>query len=401
MDPSQSINELLKRHLEDNLTAREARELQVWADTHPDNQRLLERLSKDDLLSDDLKAYWDLWDEPEGLEREQRIFNRFHIATQGYKSKTKSKRLNRWLPYVAAAMLIFSAVGLYRYYFTETELPVEIADTDILPGGNRATLTLSDGRSISLNTAQSGITVGDSITYLDGTAVLTDLSAATGQHQTLSTPYGGIYHISLPDGTGVWLNAGSTLTFPDRFDANERMVELSGEAYFDVSPQHIPFKVRTNGQIVEVLGTEFNISAYPDQTEVMTTLVEGSIDVVNQISNAVYRVMPGQQAVSQGIQTAVRQVEVAGMIAWKEGRFSFDGKSFEEIIREMARWYNLDVEYEGNIPVDQFIGDAFRTDKLSTVLRFLESSNIRYRILRSQDSRHKLIIHNEKKEASD
>src|SRR5690606_13352531 len=175
---------------------------------------------------------------------------------------------------------------------------------DILPGGNRATLTLADGRTINLSEAQTGIVVGDGITYLDGTGVLDNSASSVSTIMSLSTPKGGTYQITLPDGSKVWLNANSTLKYPSRFGGKERVVELEGEAYFDVSQQStansrqasfVPFLVKTNNQTVEVLGTEFNISAYADDPVTKTTLVEGSVKVSAHAVNASTLLKPGEQ----------------------------------------------------------------------------------------------------------
>src|SRR5690606_7652542 len=286
-----------------------------------------------------------------------------------------------------------------------------ITAQDIMPGGSRATLTLADGRTIDLNADQSGIIVGNDITYMDGSTITNGTSsdappAAASQTLVLKTPIGGNYQIVLPDGSQVWLNANSTLTYPSQFAAEERIVHLEGEAYFHVEPRHtrgksIPFKVISNGQTINVLGTEFNISAYAGEPQTKTTLVNGAIEVINLASNSTNRIVPGQQAVLQGAQMKVNEVDVSKAIAWKNGRISFDGKSFEQIMREMARWYNLTIEYEGGIPTDQFIGDAYKTDKLATVLRFLESSDIQYRVKQGHNGTHRLIIHNKgRKEAT-
>lgn len=297
-----------------------------------------------------------------------------------------TRRITHWLPY-AAAMILALSVGFFfweKAQLTDRELTKEqeLAAAEILPGGNRATLTLSDGRTVDLDSAQTGIIIRDgNINYDDGTTVEAPIHHSSSiTHHSLTTPKGGTYQVTLPDGSKVWLNAGSTLKYPSRFTAGERLVEVAGEGYFSVvRDESKPFKVVSRGQQIEVLGTEFNISAYADESSTRTTLVNGSVRVAPTAGSPV-PIRPGEQATVRGAQLDVRQVDIANATAWKSGRFSFDSKSFDQIMNEMARWYNLTVEYEGGIPSDRFIGDAFRTDKLSTVLRFLESSHIKYRL---------------------
>jgi len=398
----ENIVDLLRKYLNGTLSNQETITLQEWAKAKPENQRLMDYIVQDNFLISDLQLYWELWNETEAADRKQRILDSVHQKT-AIPRQTRFPRLRQWLPYAAVLLLAFVAGFFIIRQSKQIAEPV-ITAKDIMPGGNRATLTLADGHTINLNTDQSGIIVGNDITYMDGSTIANGTSSEA--HQTtasqtliLKTPIGGNYRIVLPDGTQVWLNANSTLTYPSQFAAEERIVQLEGEAYFHVEPQrtrgkNIPFKVISNGQTINVLGTEFNISAYAGDPQTKTTLVNGAIEVINLASNSANKIVPGQQAVLQGTKIKVDEVDVSKAIAWKNGRFSFDGKSFEQIMREMARWYNLTVEYEGGIPTDQFIGDAYKTDKLATVLRFLESSDIQYRVKPGNNGTYRLIIHN-------
>ena len=310
-----------------------------------------------------------------------------------------SRRITHWLPY-AAAVIVLSLAGFFFWEQTQTvgdqtTKEQELATAEILPGGNRATLTLSDGRTVDLDSAQTGIIIRDgNIDYHDGTTIHASIHHSSSiTYHSLTTPKGGTYQVTLPDGSKVWLNAGSTLKYPSRFTAGERLVEIVGEGYFSVArDESKPFKVISSGQQIEVLGTEFNISAYADENSTQTTLVNGSVRVV-PAAGAPVHMRPGEQATLRGAQLEIRPVDIVHATAWKNGRFSFDGKSFDQIMNEMARWYSLTVAYEGGVPTDRFIGDAFRTDKLSTVMRFLESSHIKYRLEGST-----LIINNSGKE---
>ena len=157
-------------------------------------------------------------------------------------------------------------------------------------------------------------------------------------------------------------------------------MEIVGEGYFSVAKDtRKPFKVVSSGQVVEVLGTEFNISAYPDDSNTKTTLMSGSVRVAFS-GNMEKELVPGQQSVLRGTVMEVRQVETGPYTAWKEGRFVFEGKTFTEIMRELARWYDIDIHYEGEIPEVEFYGDAFRNDNLAIVLAMLESASIDYEL---------------------
>ncbi|SEL73948.1 FecR family protein [Parapedobacter koreensis] len=308
---------------------------------------------------------------------------------------TKTYRLRKWLPYVAAALIALAVGALVigdQWSITGDQWSA-INDADIAPGGNRATLTLADGRTIDLSEAQGSIIIGDRITYADGSLVL---SSGSGEQPpktnhdesrllTLTTPQGGTYQITLPDGTKVWLNAASTLKYPSRFDRKERIVELEGEAYFDVSEQwsaadsrsankKIPFLVKTKEQTVEVLGTQFNIMAYADEVETKTTLVEGKVKVSD------FTLKPGQQATLRGTAIDIQVADIQSVVAWKEGYFVFNGTELRDAMRQLSRWYKVEVIYEGNIPRTPFFGKISRDDTLVEVLDILKAGKVNFRI---------------------
>jgi len=301
----------------------------------------------------------------------------------------------RWMAAAAAVLLI----ALGTWMVLEHKVPVRNSDlvhTSIQPGGNKATLTLEDGKTISLSTSQAGIIAGEKITYTNGTPV-EDINlnepGDANRLLVLHTPRGGTYSITLSDGTQVWLNAESTIKYPLHFASEERIVELEGEAYFHVKSTYrangekIPFKVLSKHQEVEVVGTQFNIIAYPEQETSKTTLVEGKVLVSDQRNRIV--LLPNQQASTTFGKTSVKQVNPANYIAWRDGKFSFDGKTFEETMNEIGRWYDLDIVYESRIPEEELIGDAYRNQKISLVLRILDVAEIDYKL---DVARRKLII---------
>lgn len=302
-------------------------------------------------------------------------------------SKPKTRfPLYGWLS--AAAAVVLAVVGIWFMVLNkkagETK---QYAITDIKPGGNKATLTLANGKTIVLSSTQAGIITGEKITYANGQPVQDANTASADQSQEMlavHTPLGGTYKITLPDGTDVWLNAGSTIKYPSRFSADARIVSLQGEAYFHVKSVYqangdkIPFKVIADGQEVEVLGTQFNMNAYSEQKTVKTTLVEGKVAVTVKDEHVL--LLPNQQAVTTSEKTYIKAVHVYNYTAWREGKFSFDGKTFEETIDEIARWYNLRIVYENAVPDEELTGDAFRNQNIHFVLRLLDVAQINYKL---------------------
>jgi transmembrane sensor len=288
---------------------------------------------------------------------------------------------------VAAMILVVLSIGIYFYKSTTSirETTPEQSSVSIVPGGNKATLTLSGGRRISLDDAnigklasQGGVNI---LKTYDGQLVY-DLSGnergSAVAMNTIETPRGGQYQVILPDGTKVWLNAESKLVFPSVFKGSERKVELSGEAYFEVARfTRLPFLVSSAGQVVEVLGTHFNISSYGDEPQVKTTLLEGSVRVSDKKSGQSFMLSPGQQtSLSRVGIMKLSQVNAEDAIAWKEGNFLFDNQSIEEVMRKISRWYDVDIEYRGKQTKETFVGQAPKFDKISDVLAVLELTGL-------------------------
>jgi len=294
---------------------------------------------------------------------------------------------------VAAVVLIALSAGLYSYF-----KPVKLsglksiyAKHDADPGGNKATLTLADGSKISLTDASNGQIAqqaGVKITKNEnGQLVYTIAESGKKEidYNTITTPRGGEYQINLPDGTKVWLNAASSVTFPTSFaNAKNRKIKLTGEAYFEVfKNKNLPFIVVTDKQEVEVLGTHFNVNSYEDEKDTRTTLLEGSVQVrrilhaANQ-SNIAYDnskiLKPGQQSRVSSQPSKDISVEVANItqvMAWKNGYFHFENDNLLTVMNQLSRWYDIQVVYEVNRTDDEFVGDIPRNVKLSEVLKVL------------------------------
>jgi len=292
-------------------------------------------------------------------------------------------RIWRWRAY-AAALLLTALSITWIFYTHQTDREPEIATSkpsDVVPGGNRAILTLAGGRRINLSETQSGIVVDqDQILYEEG-AELVGLEVEEAVPLELSVPGGGTYQVTLADGTKVWLNAHSKLKYPSRFGSDERTVELEGEGYFSVSKRESgdwPFRIKVTGQTVEVLGTEFNLSAYPGEPK-KTTLVEGSVRVAPALPptagetghRSPVTIKPGEQAIVGEATVDVVSVDVRKYTAWKDGLFYFEHTPFDELIREIARWYDVDVVYDGAVPRETISGKMRRGLSLMTVLGLL------------------------------
>ncbi|ODS83304.1 MAG: hypothetical protein ABS46_06880 [Cytophagaceae bacterium SCN 52-12] len=287
--------------------------------------------------------------------------------------------IRRWIPYAAA--VVFVLVIAWVAIIPRQPAVERIGAADIQPGGTRATLTLSDGKAISLDEARSGIVISDqAITYNDGPLIVPwsedGKKDLPGELLTLSTPRGGTYQVTLSDGTKVWLNAASSLKYPLHFDGNERHVDLVGEAFFSVTPSASTFRVSTAGQIIEVLGTRFNISAYPDEPLSRTTLVEGSVQVripgAKSAAGANRILSQGEQAVTGGSGIDVLQVDTESYTSWKDGFITLDHLDIASVVRQLERWYDVSFEVSGWPEGLRLTGELPRDTKLSGVLEALQ-----------------------------
>jgi ferric-dicitrate binding protein FerR (iron transport regulator) len=295
-------------------------------------------------------------------------------------------RKNKWKIHYAAAAIIICIISISTYYLLKPEHSTQISKTgnikiihqnDLAPGANKAVLTLANGASIILDSAQNGAltTQGNTkILKLNGMLTYEDSSKASSAvlYNTISTPRGGQYQLVLADGSKVWLNAASSLRFPAAFTGKERKVELMGEGYFEVAKNaSMPFKVEVNGMEVEVLGTHFNINSYHDEPAIRTTLLEGSVKINK--NNTTSLLKPGQQAEvnSAGEVRIINDADIDAAVAWKDGKFQFDRADIYAIMRQIARWYDVDVEYKGATIISHFGGTISRNVNLSQVLKML------------------------------
>ncbi|TZF84908.1 FecR family protein [Pedobacter sp. BS3] len=391
----EKAQELLNKYLENKCSPEEKRLVESWYNQAVDSHEPMP-------------------DEPDYEQVQKIIYSRLPLPRN-------IRRINYW-PRIAsaAAILLFVAIGLYFYTNDHTssqkpvKAPAKIAAA-ILPGSNKAILTLGDGSKINLTDATNGELAEQSGTKITKEAdgqlsyktAPSPLERAGGEatiHNTLTVPRGGQYQLQLPDGTKVWLNSASSLRYPSKFSGGERRVELSGEAYFEVAKaplnppkggkSHssnslssgegreeawIPFIVVTATQEVEVLGTHFNISAYHDDETTQTTLLEGKVRVSS--TNSGFRdiiLKPGQAAVTSlrkpGVEITTPD-DADDIIAWKNGYFIFNNENIRDIMKKLSRWYNFDVAYQGDMSDIAFQGNYLRSRNLDNLLKTMELTN--------------------------
>ncbi len=331
------------------------------------------------------------------------------INTTGKVYQMNSARF-KWGKIAAAIIIIFFAGVSIRLLFQNKQKDLTLVKSesqnikrnqlsnDVIPGGNKAVLILGDGSKIVLDSSENG-----SLAQQDNVKVtklsdgelsynISGVSTAEIFYNTVATPKGGQYKVVLSDGTLVWLNAASSIKYPTVFKGESRKVEITGEVYFEIAHLNrksgvgsVPFTVEVNkvtgdGGTIEVLGTHFNVNAYPDELSVSTTLVEGSVKVTSKMATAFLK--PGEQSRlnKAGNIDLIKNVNIEVALAWKNGKFQFNDASLEMVMRQLMRWYDVQVQYEGKVPLQRFGGEVSRNSKLSEVLRILEYSGVKLSI---------------------
>lgn len=329
-------------------------------------------------------------------ELKQKIFSSANKAEK-LNNTNRLRRLNfhllRRLAIAGAIVLLFSVGSYYLWQtaFKQTRQVAQNGRQEIHPGSNKAFLTLSNGKNIELSDAAQGSIAREgevaikkssdgSVTYSNSTGDLrrkTDASILN----TITTPRGGQWFVELSDGTRVWLNAASSITYPVTFNGKERIVSLTGEAYFEVVHNAAkPFRIKVGDLQIEDLGTSFNVNAYGDEPAVRTTLLEGSVKVLNKEKARILK--PGQQAMvakgSNAIQ--VKKVAVQDIIGWKNGLTLFENEDLRAIMRQISRWYDVNISYQGEVPDRLFTGGISRKSNLSDLLKILEFEDVNFTV---------------------
>jgi hypothetical protein len=350
-------------------------------DTYVDEMKLLEGGWNNDLIKEE--------------DAHARIWQRLSESRRVVPISPQKSNKYLWLK-VAAVLLLSFFVGLF---FINNEKPeprptvAKIKQKVILPGGNKAYLTMADGSRIILTDAKNGDLVtkpGLKVSKTSNGMLVYHFNKNTGnisvntkpEYNTITTPRGGQYQIILDDGTKVWLNAASSLRFPQAFTGKQREVELTGEAYFEVAKNKArPFMVQANGTQVQVLGTHFNVNAYGDNNDVTTTLLEGSVRLAH--GNSVVMLVPGQQgtAANSGAVIKVSMADIQQTMAWKNGFFIFHDLNIVEVMKQVSRWYDVDVEYQGDVTNNEFGGTVSKYKNINELLDIMQlTRSIHYKI---------------------
>jgi transmembrane sensor len=387
---SDRLSLLINKYLSNTASPEEEQELSAWYQA-----------------SNQQEVYWPVQDEQEAEALKARLLNKLQQAIH---PAATIKRMpfyrSTGLQVAAAVLIILGAASWFLFNHAKqpvaTTAPTVEKQHIIVPGGNKAVLTLADGSKIVLDSAQNTTLASQGNTKIiklnNGQLAYrgagnTNTETAT-LYNTISTPKGGQYEIILPDGSHVWLNAASSLRFPTAFADSQRRVELSGEAYFEVTKNpHQPFAVHfktplaENDQegVVEVLGTHFNVNAYTDEAVAKTTLLEGKVRVSTvqpqSVNPAAEILLPGQQAaIAAAAAIKIQKVDAEESIAWKNGIFNFNKADIKTVMRQIARWYNVEVVYEGAVSAEKFEGEIPRSSTLTEVFKILELSAVHFKI---------------------
>jgi transmembrane sensor len=374
----QHILDVIERSRRNEASAQDLQELDQWYDSFQGSPLYTDGMSVN-----------------EEEEAMQMLLNRIHEVIEPELKPILRYRpwyASKWVVAVAASMLLISGMAALFYLRTDQmDLSNSISSaSNILPGTNSATLTLADGKKIKLAESANGDLAKEAgvliVKTADGKLVyqVQNSAAEAGQVNTISTAIGETYQVRFSDGTAVWLNAASTLKFPAKFSKlSARIVELNGEAYFEVAKDKAhPFIVKSRDQQVKVLGTHFNINSYADEQNVATTLLEGAVQV--SLSNPMKTntslksvlLKPGQQSLLSGTSLSVAQVQTDDVIAWKNGNFMFNNESMEIVMCKLSRWYNIEVKYaDPGVKQIKFFGTVSRFSNVSKVLEMIALTN--------------------------
>jgi transmembrane sensor len=383
LDRADKIRLLIRKYLAGDLSVEEQKEFDAWLSASEQNQKLLESFTNDILFDRLLKDYFESARVAENLEVPD-----VYQGEAGMVVKIKKPVLVKWI--VAASILFLIAVSVFynlvnsgkKDELSESTNQLEKKQPEIMPANGSAILVLDGERQVVLDSIESGtVTVegGKEIVKQDGQLSYQGKSSRVVYNKLITTK-GNVISLTLADGSKVWLNAKSSIRYRTEFDGDDRVVDVTGEAYFQVAKDAAkPFKVRipiasADTIEVKVLGTHFNVNAYSDETSMRTTLLEGKIKISRYINNDSMVLEPGQQAriENSGELKVVDSVDMEAVVAWKQNVFDFNGDDVKTIMRQLARWYDISVKYEGDIPWRTFTGKIGRNLTLKEVLKVLE-----------------------------
>lgn len=382
----------------DQLSEAEKEELQAWLQQKAQHQEWRAWLSAGDGLSELNKEYSTF---KAAAAKELKAFHQQHLQQPEIAEPSHPVQFLRrsWIRYAAAILLLLAGAWYFLPGKNTEQAKQEPKETkQIIPGQNGAILTLADGSTIQLDSVGNGIVArqsGADLSVKNGQLEYKTAGKASVEEtfNTLATPKGRQFKILLPDGTAAWLNAASSIRFPTQFTNDTRRVVISGEVYFEVTSMKkegkiVPFIVNADDKFeVEVLGTHFNVNAYADEPALNTTLLEGKVAVTMNRPEGRQKVIlkPGEQAsltmhgaIAENM--VVRAGDIGKAVAWKNGVFDFEDARIDEVMRQLKRWYDIDVKYESGVPDIEFVGKMTRDIPLSGLLIVLEKSNVHFRL---------------------
>lgn len=384
MERTDRIVNLLKKYIHQEISSEELMELNQWRERHPEYNTLFSELSDQSKLEQAYHQY-----KKSKIDQSlsyEAIWQQIESSPPSVISKRETNRFKKWLSIAASLLIVAACTWLLGkdHLFLQEQVKAKLTsvkiDNDIVPGTTKAQLTLNTGRKIDFSANVSDMEIDQGkVRYTDGDRRM-ELSLSNASLNTLIVPKGGEFKMRLPDGSLVWLNASSSLEFPSRFGGSKREVKLTGEAYFEVQRnEKQPFIVKSRQQELQVLGTSFNIKSYQDDQETTTTLVEGKVAVytLNKTRSSV--LLPGEEAnIGQNQYFKVHKADLNKALSWQRGEFVFNRTSVYEVMKQIARWYNVEVEYAQGIPEEYFTGELNRSVDFEVVLRFLKESGINY-----------------------
>lgn len=398
MTNNQHLIDLFTGHLRGDLSANQQEQLNLWISLSDRNRLLFESIDNEEQLREMVLLYH----QEETENNEAIILQKIKQGLGGSTGMAAIKELparSSWTwGWVAALVVLSASVGSYLFLNKKgKQESVAKEQQEIIPGKEGAILTLADGTKVVLDSLGNGVVAmenGTQVVLNNGSlAYSQDAGKAASVYNQLSTPKGRQFRLVLPDGTKVWLNAASSLRYPTVFDGNTRRVDVTGEVFFEVAQNHRqPFYVNVDQQAqIRVLGTQFNINAYSNEASIRTTLVDGGIQVrpgADSDSSSFVTLKPGQQAEIKpaGSKTRLQPVRLINnpnidkAIAWKNGLFNFEDASLEEVMRQIERWYDIDVVYEEGIPNITFGGKMTNDVSLSGLLKTLKETEVHFRV---------------------
>lgn len=374
-----ALLELMKKVWKGDASLHEQSLFETWVKEHSHQEFQFDKMMSWEVIQEQIKEIYAMDDG--AIRSKMRQFG-FRPKLQPVLGGVQKRR---WLFAAAAAVaLLILVVNSLRNHVTKATTAVQPLIADVQPGRSRAILTLASGRKVTLDSSSTG-----TISHLADVDIVRSSAGSiqyksitniplTATINSLETPPAGQFHLTLPDGSEVWLNNASRLTYPTSFDGADRQVELSGEAFFQIAKNpNKPFRVKVRDELVQVLGTSFNINSYSDEPAVATTLVDGAIAVDHKGKS--FRLQPGYQArITEEGELKILPVSVEPIVAWKNGFFTFDESvDFAAAMRQLSRWYDVKVEYEGEIPHQVFYGTIDRQVALSQILKIFESKEYR------------------------